>query len=68
MQLFHHTSNGRFLLLPLESGKIKTSGLPITSGASPVAFGNQKEQFFFLIFNFLIVCWVLHENLSLHVE
>jgi hypothetical protein len=44
MQLLHPTSKGRFLLLPLESGKIKTSGLPIISGASPVAFGNQKEQ------------------------
>jgi hypothetical protein len=42
--LFHHTSTGRFLLLPSESGKFDNSCLPHTPRVTPAAIGNQEEQ------------------------
>jgi hypothetical protein len=37
-------NTGRFLPLPMESGKCATGGLSCTPRASPVIVGNQKEQ------------------------
>jgi hypothetical protein len=48
VQLFHHTNTCGFLLLPLESRKCDTSGLPITPTPAAMEIGedttfNQSE-------------------------